>query len=211
MACFSISSTASDWALAQTTGKIKNNTGKNACVTSKRKGGRKLYNTVALLCRDGSESRSINHSGGAVEAEVEVAPVERPQRVIHEVVGVEAELQLLALADIEVLEQSQVGVDVSRSVDDRQSGGTVLADLVGECEATRVDELVRREIRSGVAGNDRRQRNVRRAEQRGSADIVSSAWNLGAVESQAEILAPPSREVDATLELRDSGNLPAIE
>ena len=78
--------------------------------------------------------------------------------MIHEVVGVEAKLQLLALPDIEVLEQSQVGVEVSRSIDNRQSSRSVLADLIGECEAARVDELMRREIRSRVAGNDRRKR-----------------------------------------------------
>ena len=131
--------------------------------------------------------------------------------MIHEVVGVEAKLQLLPFPDIEVLEQSQVRIEVSRSIDDRQSSRPVLADLIGECEATRVDELVRREIRSGVAGNNRRKRNVRRPKQRGSADVLSGAWNLGAVESQVEALAPLAGEIDATLDLRDSGNLPAIE
>src|SRR5262245_59776005 len=99
---------------------------------------------MALLGRHGPEKRSIDHSGRAVEAEVEVAPVERPQRVIQEVVAVQSKLQLLPLpADVEVFEQSQVGVEIRRSVDDRQCGGAVLANLVGECEAVQVDELVR--------------------------------------------------------------------
>ena len=120
---------------------------------------------MALLGRHGPEKRSIDQPGRAIEAEIEVAPVERPQRVIQEVVAVQAELQLLPLAmNIEVLEQSHIGVEIRRSVDDRQRGGAVLADLVGEREAAQVYELVWREIRFRVARHDRRERNIGRAD-----------------------------------------------
>ena len=103
-------------------------------------------------------------------------------RVIQEVIAVQAKLQLLPLPmDIEVLEQSHIGVEIRWPVDDRQRRGAVLADLVGECEAAQVDELVWREIRFRVARHDRRERNIGRAQQRGRADVLRGTRNLRAV------------------------------
>ena len=51
--------------------------------------------------------------------------------MIQEVVCVEAELELLRLFDIEILEHSKIGVEECRSVDSRQHAGAVLADRVG--------------------------------------------------------------------------------
>src|SRR5207245_297935 len=76
---------------------------------------------------------------------------------------------------------------------------------------TRVDELVRREIRFRVARKDRSEPNIGRAQQRRSADVMRGAWNLCAVEGHSEGLPTPAREIDATLYLRDPGNLPTVE
>src|SRR5229473_5015056 len=79
---------------------------------SERKRGRKLHDTVALLGRHRPEERGIDQPGRAVEAEIEVAPVERPQRMIQKVIAVQAKLQLLPLpVDIEILEQPHVRVE----------------------------------------------------------------------------------------------------
>src|SRR5262249_29416073 len=129
---------------------------------------------MALLGGHRSEKRRIDHSGRAVKSEAQVAAVvERPERVIEEIIRVEAELQLFALADVEILEQAEVGVEVGRSVDRWKHGGAVLADLRGEAEATRVDELMRPEIGSRVASENRHESDIRRAEQRGRANILS--------------------------------------
>src|SRR5437762_14071638 len=105
---------------------------------SETKRRRELHDAVALLGCDGPEERCVQQSGRAVEAEVEVASVVRPQRMIQEVVGVKPELQLLPFPfQPEVLEKAQVGDEIGRSVNHRQSRGTVLADLGWESEAAR--------------------------------------------------------------------------
>src|SRR5262249_34006388 len=52
----------------------------------------KLDNPVTLFTRDHAESRIILLQSGFVEAEVEIAPVEGPQRMIQPVVAVHTEL-----------------------------------------------------------------------------------------------------------------------
>ena len=98
---------------------------------------------MALLLGHRAEHRSIQLARSAVEAEIQVASVERPQRMIQEVVPVEAELQLLRLLELEVLEESQIGVEERRSVDRRQHGRAVLPDCGRDAETARVDVLVR--------------------------------------------------------------------
>ena len=88
---------------------------------------------MALLLGDRAEQRRVDLAGVAIEAETQIASVERPQRVVQEVVSVEAELQLLRLLDLEVLEQPQVGVEERRPVDRRQNARTILADCGREC------------------------------------------------------------------------------
>ena len=52
-------------------------------------------------------------------AEVEIASVKRPQRMVHPVVEVEAELQPLVFGDLEVLEQARIPIEICRSIDRR--------------------------------------------------------------------------------------------
>ena len=58
---------------------------------------RDLDHAMALLLGDHAEQRRIHLAGVAIEAETEIASVERPQRVVQEVVPVKPELQLLRL------------------------------------------------------------------------------------------------------------------
>src|SRR5258708_7035263 len=99
---------------------------------------RGLDYAVALLLSDGAEQRCVDLAGGRIETESQIASVERPQRVIQEVVAVEPNLQLLRFFDLEVLEQTQIHVEEARPIDRGQDGRTVLADGGGHGEATRV-------------------------------------------------------------------------
>ena len=49
--------------------------------------------------------------------------------MVQEVVAIDAELEFLRLGDLEVLEESQIGVKEPGAVDRRQDGGAVLPDL----------------------------------------------------------------------------------
>src|SRR5215472_4442624 len=103
---------------------------------------RELHDTAALLVGHRSEVRCIQLPGARVEAEIQIASIERPQRVIQEVIPVDTELQLLRLRNLEILEEPKIPVEEYRTVDRRQLGRAVLADLRRETEAARVDELV---------------------------------------------------------------------
>src|SRR3954471_9019686 len=87
-----------------------------------------LNNTPALLGGGGSEQRRGHRSRRAIESESEVlVGRERPQCMIEEVVGVRAELELLSFLDSEALEQAQIGIEVSRSIDRRKNRGALFA------------------------------------------------------------------------------------
>src|SRR5579859_5583052 len=75
---------------------------------------RELNHSVALLLGDRSEVRRIQLSGGSIESEIQVGVVERPQRMVEEVVTRDSELQFLRFADLEILEQSEVPVKERR-------------------------------------------------------------------------------------------------
>ena len=79
---------------------------------------------------------------------------ERPQRVIEEVVALNAELQILRFRHSEVLEQSQVGVKVRRSVCNGQQGRAVLADRSRSGKAIAVHVLMLSQMGRGIAGDD---------------------------------------------------------
>src|ERR1051326_3609985 len=71
--------------------------------------------------------------------------------MIQEVVGGDAELELLLLGNPEILEQRQVVVKERRSPEVREDERSVVSGG-WQRKATAVDELVRPEIFSGVAG-----------------------------------------------------------
>src|ERR1017187_5891851 len=130
--------------------------------------------------------------------------------MVQEVVCVEAELELLRLADIEILEHSKVGVEEWRSVDGRHHARSVLAKHIWEAEAIRINVLVRPESRSRVTGQHGIELNIRRAQQRCIADHECSTRNRGSVKIHAEVLALETGEVRTAFELRDSGKLPPV-
>src|SRR5215469_7017089 len=99
--------------------------------------------------------------------------------MVHPVVEVEPELQLLALSDPEVLEQAHIPVEIGWSINGRQDEVAVLSDLGRSGEAIRVDELMRFQALRRIAGQNRVELDVRRAQQRDVADRNTS-WILGA-------------------------------
>jgi hypothetical protein len=80
---------------------------------------RHLDDSVALLKRGLAEDRVILLQCGRIEAKTHVPSVERPQRMVQEVVPIEAELERPRLSDLEVLEKRQIGVEEARSVNGR--------------------------------------------------------------------------------------------
>src|SRR5690606_16326241 len=128
--------------------------------------------------------------GVAVEPKRQVGVGEGPQRVVQEIVTIEAQLQSPAFAEVKVLEQSQVRVEEGRAVNDRQYGWSILADLAGNRETGLVDVLIRAQIRARIAGDQRAERNGVRAQQRRVAHIKRRAGNLVAVGVHAEVVAP---------------------
>src|SRR5262249_4795171 len=90
--------------------------------------------------------------------------------MVHPVVEVEPELQLLALRDLEVLEQAHIPIEIPRSIDRRQVETTVLAGLRWRGEAIRVDVLMRFQSLRRIARQDRVELDVGRTEQRDIAD-----------------------------------------
>src|SRR3954451_18302637 len=107
---------------------------------------------MPLLRRNITEGRGVDLARRGIEPKGQIAvAIERPQRMIKKVIRVHPQLEVLALRDVEVLEQAEVGIEVRRSIDGRQRRRTVLPDLIGEGEAALVDELVRAQIRLGVA------------------------------------------------------------
>src|ERR1035438_8857456 len=132
--------------------------------------------------------------------------------MVQEIIAVDAELQLLRFADLEVLEQPQIGVEVPWSVDGRQHRTPILPDLRREGEAVRVDELVRPQARSGVACLNRVQLYGVGSKQRHVADVVGGARNLAAIQVQVEVVvAAQPGQVGPAFHLGDAGDLPAVD
>lgn len=104
------------------------------------------------------------------EAKAKIASVERPQRMVHPVVEVKPELQLLALGDGKVLEQAHIPIEEGRSVNGRQDGRAVLADGGRHGKAIPVDVLVICQTLSWIASQDRVELDIRRAQDREIAD-----------------------------------------
>src|SRR6185312_15265918 len=120
--------------------------------------------------------------------------------MIQEVRRVQAELELPRLAELEILKYSQIGIEEGRSIDGRKNARAILPDGSREGEATRVDELVLSQVRRGIAGQNRVQLDVARAQQGHVADIECGARNLRAVEIHPEVVASAeSREVRSAL------------
>ena len=131
-----------------------------------------LNHAVTLLVNNRSEPGSIDCGRRTETDTTQVGiTVERPQRMVQEVVSVEAELQFLRLGDIEILEHSKIGVEVRRSVNRRNHGRPVLPDPRREGEAIGIDVLILREVGSGITGLNRVKANIRGAQQRRSADL----------------------------------------
>ena len=63
-----------------------------------------------------TERRIIRLQRVLIEAEIEIASVERPQRMIQPVVTADPELHALGFGDLEGLEYAHVPVEVCRSV-----------------------------------------------------------------------------------------------
>src|SRR5258708_21767031 len=141
---------------------------------------------------------------------MEVTSIERPERVVKEIRAIEADLQFLRLFNLEVLEESQVGVEEGRSVNRRKHARAVLADARRDGETARVDELVCRQPRGRVAGQDRVELDIIRAQQRNVADVECRARDLVAVETHAEVLTLYPCQVRAALELRNTRELPTV-
>src|ERR1700739_3053997 len=137
--------------------------------------------------------------------------------MVQPVVEVKPELQLLTLGDGKVLEQGHVPAEEGRSVDGRQDGPAVLANLARRGKAIPVDPLMRSQVRSWTASQDRVELNIRRAQQRGVADrdtlgVLSrdAARNDRVVEVHAKVLVLEARQVRTALRLQDAGDLPTV-
>src|SRR5258708_3210167 len=76
------------------------------------------------------------------EIEIQVAAIERPQRMVQEVVGLNPELQFLGLRDGKVLEHPQVGIEVLRSISHWEQCWPVLANNRWRGKAVPVDVLM---------------------------------------------------------------------
>src|SRR5450432_4510546 len=98
---------------------------------------RKLDDAMALLLGYRSEQRRVDLAGSPIETKIQVAAVERPQRVIQEVGSIEPDLQLLRFLELEVLEESQIGVEEGRSVNRGKDCGAILADGGRDAETVR--------------------------------------------------------------------------
>src|ERR1022692_185143 len=175
-----------------------------AVARSEVKLSRDLDNAVALLLGYGAEQGRVDLAGTPIETEIQVAVVERPQRVIQEIGAIEPELELFRLLNLEVLEETQVGIEESRSVNCRQNARSILADGGRDGEAARVDVLVRCQVRCGIAGQDWIQLNIGRAQERHVADIKRGARDLVAIQIPTEILSLYPGEVGTALQLRDA-------
>src|SRR5579863_5532006 len=99
--------------------------------------------------------------------------------MVHPVVQVEAELQLLALSDGKVLEQAHIPIEIGRSIDGWQECRPVLADLRRSLETTRIDVLMRFQPTRWIARQNRVELDFRRAQQREIADR-NTVWILRA-------------------------------
>src|SRR5579872_1027554 len=122
-----------------------------------------LDDAVSLLLGGDAEVRIIRLQRGLVEAQVEVAAVERIQRMVQPVVKVETELQILPLRDLEVLEHAHIPVEIGRSVNRRENGWAVLTGRGRNRETVPVDELMRLQSACWITSHDRVQLNIRRA------------------------------------------------
>src|SRR5690349_9971770 len=98
--------------------------------------------------------------------------------MIQEVEPVGLELEPLPFSDPEVFEQAEIGIEIRRSIPYRQGRRAVLPDVLRETEAVRVDELVRGQVRGRIAGQNRRERDVRRSQQCRGTDVLRRAGYL---------------------------------
>src|SRR5580658_1007914 len=170
---------------------------------------RELYDSAALLVRGVAEQRAGLLARG-VEAERQVLPaIEGPQRMVQEVIAVDTELQFLRFGDLEVLKQSQVGVEEPRSIDGWQHRRPVLPDTRRLGETVPIDELVRRQVRRRVASEDRGQLQVGGSQQRGVAGGVTP--NGGRVAKVEVVTGAEPGQVGTAFQLGDAGELPAID
>src|SRR5947209_2087829 len=120
----------------------------------------KLNHASALFFGGFAEVRiALSHLprlGVLLELQRQIGVVgERPQRVVQEVVALNAELQILRFRHSEILEDSQVGIKVRRSVCHRQQGRAVLANDSWSGKAIAVHVLMRSQMRCGIAGDER--------------------------------------------------------
>ena len=98
---------------------------------------------MTLFIQGRAEGRIILLQSVWIEAQVEIVSVEGPQRMVQPVVGSDPELHTLVLGDGKALEHAHVPIEVSGSVNGRQDGRAVLADLGRHGEAIPVDPLMR--------------------------------------------------------------------
>src|SRR5271165_4899004 len=179
-----------------------------------------LDDAMPLFLRRVAEGRiALSESTRIIllEGEAEIVSVKRPQRMVHKVVEVEPELQLLALGDGEVLEQRHIPIEIARAVDGRQDKRAVLTDLRRGREAISVDVLMRFQPRRWIARQNGVELDLRRAQQGNIVEREVGARNhrnaivrLRAYVAHAEVLVLESAKVGPALELQDSADLPAV-
>src|ERR1700741_1905011 len=138
--------------------------------------------------------------------------------MVQPIVEVKPELQLLALRDGKVLEQGHVPTEEGRSVNGRQDGPAVLANGCRRGKAIPVDPLMRSQIRSWTASQDRVELNIRRAQDREITDrdtlgVLSrdAARNDRVVEVHAKVLVLEACQIGTALSLQDARDLPTVD
>src|SRR5215471_16967812 len=128
---------------------------------------RKLDDAVAELQGGHAEVRvAIRRAAAVIEVEAVrtvTTPAETPERMVHEVVRREAELQFLSLFDLEILEEREVAGPEPRAEEFGQDRGAILAGCCRKLKAVPVQPLVRAKVRCWIAGDDWRQSDLVRA------------------------------------------------
>src|SRR4051812_14484335 len=130
--------------------------------------------------------------------------------MIQEVVSVEAELQLLCLAESEVLVKAEVAVEECRSEDFRSHDGSVAPWRHRQREAASVHELILAEPGARIAIDKWPQRNRIRPVDTAGANRIP-AGEQRAVGVQVEVAAGIGRQIRAALELSNAGELPPVD
>src|SRR5690348_4331137 len=122
--------------------------------------------------------------------------------MIQEVVRLDTELQLHRFLNLEILEESQIGIEEGGAIDRGQNGRTVLEGLSRHGEAARVDPLVVSQIRGRIASDDRIQLNGIGPQDGLVRDLFRCSGNRNSIQSDIEIPAGAyTSQIRSALEL----------